>query len=243
MRIIALLVLAVAASACVKDKSSIDEVVGSDNISGYVSLYDDGVGKVDDSGMTVTVEGVTPAVSAVTDAKGYFILPELRYGTYTLVYSKAGYGTYKRHNVDHTVELGGTFITPTPSLGQLAKASVVSASASVVGSEVKLSVSTSPAGSMANTVYLRFFLSKNKEVSSTTYMYHSANYISNMNPFVFTIQKSELESFGYTAGTTVYFRVYADAFWSNDYLNPVTGRLVFPNLNLTTPAPGSFVVP
>lgn len=117
MRITALLVLAVAVSACSKDKSSIDEVVGSDNISGYVSLYDEGVGKVDDSGMTVTVEGVTPAVSAVTDAKGYFILPELRYGTYTLVYSKSGYGTYKRHNVAHTVELGGTFISPTPSLG------------------------------------------------------------------------------------------------------------------------------
>ena len=65
------------------------------NISGSVNLYNESTNLVDLSNMTVSVLGTMPLISAVTDAEGKFVLSNVPFGTYTLEYTKNGYGTYK----------------------------------------------------------------------------------------------------------------------------------------------------
>ena len=70
----------------------------SGNIFGSVNLYDEGTSQIDNSGMTISVEGT--AIQAISDAAGDFTLMDVPFGTYTIVYEKTGYGTFKKFNVD-----------------------------------------------------------------------------------------------------------------------------------------------
>jgi len=65
-------------------------------ISGSVILYDEGTSLLDKSNMNVKVLGTTPLIQTTTKAEGKFVLPEVPFGTYTLEYSKTGFGSYKK---------------------------------------------------------------------------------------------------------------------------------------------------
>lgn len=64
-----------------------------------------------------------------------------------------------------------------------------------------------------------------------------------INPFEKTITQTELLSAGFTSGQQVYVRAYGDSFWDNAYDDPAISKRIFPNLNGTTVAATSFVVP
>lgn len=66
-------------------------------ISGSVILYDEGTTLLDKSNMNVKVVGTTPLIQTTTNAEGKFTLPEVPFGTYTLEYSKTGFGTFKKN--------------------------------------------------------------------------------------------------------------------------------------------------
>lgn len=212
-------------------------------ISGSVILYDEGTTLLDKSNMTVKVIGTTPLIQATTNAEGKFILPEVAFGTYTLEYSKAGFGSYKKTGVVHGTNGQATAISTIPSLGQQSTTTVTDVTAAVSNNQVKLLITTNPAGNTANRRYVRYFLSTSPQVSATNYTYFSAVFVAQINPFEKTITQTELLSAGFASGQQVYVRAYGDSFWDNAYDDSTPGKRIFPNLNGTTVAATSFVVP
>lgn len=212
-------------------------------ISGSVILYDEGTTLLDKSNMNVKVLETTPLIQTTTNAEGKFVLSEVPFGTYTLEYSKAGFGSYKKTGVVHGTNGQATAISTIPSLGQLSTTTVTNVTASVLNNQVKLSITTNPAGNTANRRYVRYFLSTSSQVSATNYTYFSAVFVAQINPFEKTITQSELLSAGFTSGQQVYLRAYGDSFWDNAYDDPAISKRIFPNLNGTTVAATSFVVP
>lgn len=74
--------------------------------------------------MNVKVVGTTPLIQTTTNAEGKFTLPEVPFATYTLEYSKTGFGTFKKIGVIHGTNGQATFISDIPSLGQLSTTTV-----------------------------------------------------------------------------------------------------------------------
>ena len=211
----------------------------SANISGSVNLYDEGTTQIDNSGMTVSVDG--SSITATTNAAGEYTLQNVPFGNVTLIYEKTGYGTFKKFNINHNN--GDTFITENPSLGQMSTTTITDLNASVNGGDVSVSATTDPAGSNGNTRYIRYFLSEDANVSDDNYSFHSQTLISRINPYQLILSQDELINAGFLTGQTVYIKVYGESFWGNEYNEPNSSTTVFPNLNSNSATAVSFVVP
>ncbi len=231
------------AVACGSDDGGSDpDPVTSSDISGSVNLYNAGTQQLDGAGMTVTVEGTNPLKTAVTNSQGAFILSDVSFGTYTLLFSKTGYGDFKMFNVDHN-STTGTLLTEAPSLGETSPTEVFSVDATVNGDEVTIDVSISPPVSNNDPKYLRVFYGTDDTVSNTSFVEASPGIEVRINPSSITVTATELVNLGLQSGSTVYLRVYGDSFFSNEYDDPGLGRSVYPNLNLNSVSTVSFVVP
>jgi hypothetical protein len=210
------------------------------NIVGSVNLYDEGTNEVEGSGMTVILEGTS--FSSTTNGDGEFTLNDVPFGTYTVVYEKSGYGTFKKFNVVH--QGGNTFITQNPSLGQQSTTSITELNAgSSDDFPVILSVTTDPEGSQADSRYIRFFFSTNENVSSTNYEGVLDAFKVNITPYNLNLSIESLAALDFPVGSTVYVKCYGDSFWANNYTDPVSGREIFPNLNSNAAPAVSFVMP
>jgi len=209
------------------------------DIVGKVKLYDESDTQIDNSNMTVKLEGSSK--SATTNASGDFTLSKVSYGTYTLVYEKTGYGTFKKFGVDHTA--GNTFIPETASLGEVSTTKVTDLEAGVEGGNVIVSITTDPAGSLSNKRYVRYFLSTDPQVSAQKYTYYSGVILFENNPRRLVLTPDFLQGEGFPSGQTVYVKAYGDSLFANDYLDSDLGRWVFPNLNMNAADAVSFVVP
>lgn len=226
--------------------SSSDDNGGSNpsngNINGSVSLFDEGNTQVDNSGMTVSVEG-SAAFQTTTDNSGNFSLTGIPFGNYTLEFSKTGYGTYKVFNVSHNSS--NTTISESPSLGQMSTTSVIdlTSGTSNNGSTIVLGATTDPAGSSGNTKYIQFFFASNSNVSSTNYDVVLDAISTQTNPYNLNLTSAALIALGLESGQTVYVKCYGTSFWDNQYDDPGLGRTIFPNLNSNSASAVSFVVP
>lgn len=227
--------------SCNKDDDSIPNLVNKGNITGAVNLYTEGTTQIENSNMLVKVEGITPTTSATTNADGNFTIPDVPFGTHIITYEKPGFGSFKKFEVEH--ENNTTAITNTPSLGQISSTQVVDIQANVVDNHVVVSITTEPAGSLGNTRYIRYFLSTNSDVNNENYLYFSPGLVSQINPKEISLSKNDLLDAGFSSGDTVFIKVYGDSFWSNTYHDPNLEKSVFPNLNMTTIDPVSFIVP
>lgn len=212
-------------------------------ISGSVILYDESTTLTDKSNMTVAVMGTNPLIQTTTDTDGTFELPNVPFGTYTLTYTKTGYGTFKKIGIEHGNNGQATVLSSIPSLGQQSTTTVTNLEASVTGTTVTLSITTNPGGNTSNRRYVRYFLSTDSGVGSTNYLYYSPVFTAQINPFEKNITLSELQTAGFSSGQQVYVRAYGESFWDNAYDDPTVSRRIFPNLNLNTVAATSFVVP
>ena len=228
-------------SSCSKDEDPTPDPITKANITGSVNLYDEGTTQIDNSNMTVKVEGTTPSISATTDANGDFILADVPFGTYTILYEKSGFGTFKKFDIEHVNN--ATAILNTPSIGEISTTQITNLQANVSGNDIIISVTTNPAGSNGNTRYVRYFLSTDSNVSSENYTYFSPGLVSQINPKEITLSNNDLTSAGFSTGETVFVKVYGDSFWSNEYDDLDLGRNVFPNLNMTSNNSVSFIVP
>ena len=235
------LIILLGISSCSKDEDPTPDPITKANITGSVNLYDEGTTQIDNSNMTVKVEGTTPAISATTDANGDFTLSDVPFGTYTILYEKSGFGTFKKFDIEH--ENNATAILNTPSIGEISTTQITNLEANVSGNDIIISVTTNPAGSNGNTRYVRYFLSTDSNVSSENYTYFSPGLVSQINPKEITLSNNDLTSAGFSTGETVFVKVYGDSFWSNEYNDPDLGRNVFPNLNMTSTNSVSFIVP
>lgn len=223
-----------------EDSAPEPDPITSGNISGSVNLYDEGVTQIDNAGMTVKLEGTS--ISVVTDDEGKFTLENVSFGTYTLVYEKSGYGTFKRFDVEHNVE--NTFIPDAPSLGQ--RSTTVTTNLTVNSSSsfpVILGATTNPEGNQADTRYIRYFFSTTPNVSSDNYENVLETFPVNITPYNLNLSQASLDALGFASGTTVYVKCYGESFWGNNYNDPNLGREIFPNLNSTAATAVSFVMP
>lgn len=208
------------------------------NITGNVNLFDETNNPLDESGMTITVQGTS--ISATTDANGTFDLPNVPFGTYTLVYSKSGYGTFKRHNILH--ENTPTFMTGSNNLSQVSSTSISGASVNISGDTAIVSFSTTPAASTINERYYRVFYSTDMNVSNTNFEHSSDDRLAtNSTPSTFKVLYSDLISMGYQSGETVFCKIYGDAYYSNEYTD--NGVMVYPNVNATSSSVQTIVIP
>ena len=228
-------------TSCSKDDDPTPEPITKANIIGSVNLYDEGVTQIDNSNMTVQVQGT--GLSAITDADGDFTLLDIPFGTYAIIFEKSGFGTFKKFDLEHTNTGSSTIITENPSLGESSTTQVTALTSSVNGNDIQISITTNPAGNNGNTRYVRYFLSADPNVSNENYTYYSPGLVSQINPFEITLSQNNLSGAGFSSGQTVYVKVYGDSFWSNEYDDPDLGRKVFPNLNMTSANSVSFVVP
>lgn len=238
------LILLTVLTSCSKDDdppAPVPEPITKANIIGSVNLYDEGVTQIDNSNMLVKVEGTS--ISATTNAEGDFTLSDVPFGTYTLIYEKSGYGTFKKFDIGHSNTGSSTVIANNPSLGKSSTTEVTDLAVNVNGNDVVISITTDPAGSNSNTRYIRYFLSNDANVSNENYMFYSPVLNSQINPNEITLSQSDLTNAGFSSGQTVHVKAYGDSFWSNEYDDPVLGRKVFPNLNMNSANSVSFVVP
>lgn len=235
------LILLIGFTSCSKEEDPTPEPITKANIIGSVNLYNEGVTEIDNSNMIVKVEGT--GISASTDADGDFTLSDVAFGTYSLIYEKSGYGTFKKFDIEHTNTGSSTIIMENPSLGESSTTKVTDLTVSVNGNDVLVSITTDPAGSNSNTRYIRYFLSTDSNVSNENYTFYSPGLISQINPNEITLSQSDLTNAGFSSGQTVHVKAYGDSFWSNEYDDPDLGRKVFPNLNMTSVNSVSFIVP
>ena len=234
-----ILFLLVLGASCSDSNDNDPPTPTSANVSGSVNLFDDGVTEIDNSNMTVSVEGTS--ISATTNASGQYTLSNVPFGTITLVYEKNGYGTFKRFNIDHSG--GDTFIPETPSLGQVSTTSITNLTATDNGTEIILGATTDPDGNIGKTRYIRFFFSTQSNVSNTNYEAVLETLPAQINPRNLNLTNESLVALGFSSGQTVYARCYGESFWSNQYDDPNSGTTIFPNLNPNTATAVSFVVP
>ena len=228
-------------NSCSKDEDPTDTRTNA-NINGSVNLYDEATALVDKSGMNVRVEG-TSTVEATTDTDGKFTLSAVPFGTYTLVYEKAGFGTYKLFELNHSRSGATTNITNVPSLGQTSTTQITDLTASVNASDVILTITSNPGGSNGNSRYMRYFLSNSSDVSDQSYTYYSDVFVSSINPKEISLSASDLSAAGFSSGETVFVKAYGDSYWSNSYDDLDLERRVFPNLNPSSAAAVSFQMP
>ena len=210
------------------------------DVSGSIWLYDEGLISLPRSGMIVTVEGTTPVISAVSDALGNFTLADVPYGTHTVAYEKSGFGTFKNTDLEHS-ELY-TYIPNTPSLGQISTTQITNHSTNLTTNNAIISITTIPTGSVGNRLWVNCFLSTNPNVDYDNYTYFARG-ATESNPFDVTIPLNDLINAGFSSGNTVYVKTYGDSYYNNQYFDPILGRFIFPNLNITTIGAVSFIVP
>ena len=216
--------------------------INASDIQGAVILYDDLTNQLANDGMTVSIEGSNPLISDLTDDDGDFVLSQVTFGTYTLEYRKSGYGTFKRFGLAHN-NPAVTNITNIPSLGQVSTTEISDLSVTVSGEDVVFDFSTTPAANNSNPRYIRLFYHDESTVSSTVFTSFSEVIEIRSDFDQVTVNIASLSGSGFQSGTTVYVRVYGDAFFSNAYDDPNLGRRIFPNLNEIASNEVSFMFP
>jgi hypothetical protein len=235
--------MVITAISCSKDDDD-NNNASLGKITGSVQVWNDkATSLADRSGVTVVINNLSN-VSTTTAADGSFSFDNLPYDNYDFSFSKSGYGTFKYFGVSHS---NSSTIMPTIQFGAIST-STVSALTYVSntfagGPGVSYTFSMNPTPTSANRGYVRAFLSTSATVSNTNYMAYSGLRSASNNNVTGGFTADELYGMGFATGQTVFIKMYADAYQSNVYEDPATGRDVFPNINSGSPAAISFVVP
>ncbi len=216
--------------------STIPERVGStldSKITGTVTLYNDLLSKVSPDGMTVSIEGTS--YTATTDSGGKYIFKDVKYGTYSFIFSKAGYGTSRIDTFKHVNNNDQIpSIVPNKTLGASSTTAISALATEVEGDTVIIHPSTSPAATRDTSRGVRFFYGPTVSVSGSNYSGYSPVYGLKSAVGSVRVGKEDFYKLGFTGGSTVYIKAYGESFISSDYLDLATGKRVFPNLNATT---------
>ena len=197
---------------------------------------------VDNSGITVTAEG--SGVFARTDSSGRFILNNLHTGTYTISYSKSGYGTWKSQGFQFVgggqALIGSAYIYKLPDYNVL---NLKASTDSIGYLDIKGTFSKSISAYYPN--YVLLFFSKSSDVSSDPnhYLFTNQFYLNSQGiTFQYDLPTYYLSNQGLTRGQTLYVIAYG-ASNSNSYLDISTGKYVYPNISTNSSNVTSFIVP
>jgi len=165
-----------------------------------------------------------------------------------LTITKEGYGTLKVFGISHTYNKG-TLATIVPTI-QFGKKSSTAVSKFAVSSAVfegipgvSFAYEVTPTPSTSNKAFTRIFLSTSPNVSNTDYTAYTQVHAFSNNINILGFTADDLTGLGFTSGQTVYAKMYGESLQSNEYEDPNTGKVVFPNINPNSPAAVSFKVP
>jgi hypothetical protein len=208
-------------------------------VIGFVTLYDEFGSQVSDkSGVTVTVEGVTPSISVTTNSVGKYQIDDLPTGTYDLTFGKLGYSTYR--------SLGFSFVggekprVYNVSLSQQSTTIISNLSLSISSSTTMvLSGTVSPTTPTGSSRYFRFYFGRSNPVTSTNYL-TTAAYGGSGSTFTITrtIDKSTFPS-----GSTIYVVAFGDASYGYGYPDLTSGLYIYSTISTTGSNIASIVVP
>ncbi|RYU83773.1 carboxypeptidase regulatory-like domain-containing protein [Hymenobacter persicinus] len=192
------------------------------------------------SGVTVTLEGAT-TLTATTDANGRYEFPGVRNGTYNMTYSRTGLATLRRFAVTHVGGDQPTFL----GLATLSQVSNTVAGNLVLGSPTATSIPltmlvTNP--NPATNFRVSFFASTTPGVTSATGTLVTTFILTNGGVVNLSLARTSLQNVGFATGSTIYLVAYGSAVNLASYVDPLTGRFVYPSLNPTPSNVVSFVL-
>ena len=232
----ALAIVAIAFTSCTKEGP--EGPAGKDatlkgSIIGYVKLYDEfGKEITDKSGVNVTIDGASPAVTATTDATGKFTVNNLPTGTYDIIVSKTGYATDKSMGFPF---VGGVKpIYENYNLSQISN-TVVSELDTLLKEEwgnvrTYLTYKLTNPNAVNKKVRFRLFMSTDPNVSST-------NYILNTTYGVDKVGNGESSFYvnydEFPVGTKIYMVAYGESENYSTLYDYATGKHTYITLNAT----------
>lgn len=229
-------------ASCKKEEECEHPNLTEANLAGKVNLFDDLEGALSDSGMTVYILDSNPLVSDVTDENGNYSLDNLIFGSYTLVYSKQGYGTFLQ-SVLHADDCQLTNTMPEYYLGERSTTTITSFTTTTIPSGVKLNIGIFPEGSSEEARYVRVFYSNQSDVSNSSYDFQSGLIEMTEANYTITLNIGDIHGMGFQTGETVYCKVYGDSFHSNEYFDFDIEGLYYPNTNIVTQPNVEFIAP
>jgi hypothetical protein len=210
------------------------------DLAGFVLIVNENGGQPSDkSGVTVTVEGTSFQTS--TDASGAFVISNIETGTYTIAYSKAGYGTSK--TVGYQFAGGGRAFLGTIAICQPPTYSVQSL---VASSATSLRATLSSAS--ATTRAVAVFVGTSAGVSASQLNYSTVGLFSGTpTNGVMTLTPSFMmyRGAGFESGTTAYLIAYAitEGGRTSGHTDVNTGKFVYTNLSSAASNVVSVTVP
>ena len=219
-------------------------------LSGSVVAWNDKNGLITDkSNITVTIDYPINR-STITDANGKYSFDNLDFDKYDISFSKAGYGTYKIYSYNHSYNIitaQTDNVIPPIAFAQIstnAINSLVLTKTNYNGQPgFTFTVNVSPTPTTLNRSYVRYFLSTSNTVSSSNYLAYTPAIGTSLATATDGFSYDELTGMGFLKGQTIYMKGYGESVRGNDYDDPNLRRRIFPNLNPTSPAPISFVMP
>jgi hypothetical protein len=213
----------------------------SGDLIGYCYIGNHYGPPINNSGITVTAEG--SGVSASTDSAGRFVLYGLHTGTYTIAFSKSGYGTWKSQGFQFIG--GGQTYFGLANIFELPNYNVthINVSTELIGYiDFKGSISDSTSGPYVNGL---LFFGNSPDVSSDPKHYissYSFNSVSQKLNFQFDMPTYYLSNYGFNRGQTLYVIAYSENA-GNPYLDLSTGRYIYPTLGTSPSNVTSFIIP
>jgi hypothetical protein len=129
------------------------------------------------------------------------------------------------------------------SLGRSSTTTITALASQLVSGDLAINPSLAPAPAAGAPRYVRLFFHTANTASNTVYTKYSEIYTVRNNPGNIVLTKTYLNGLGFASGATIWVKAYGESFWSNIYTDPGLSREVFPNLNATSAAAISVVVP
>ncbi|GGG46586.1 carboxypeptidase-like regulatory domain-containing protein [Hymenobacter glacieicola] len=228
-------------------KSDDDEATPSltGNLYGFVNPLDELGSPAAKSGVTVTLDGVTPAATVTTDANGRYEFANLKAGTYNLTYSRPDLGTYRRVSVGH---VGGnqptfaftSFLTQ-PSSTRILNPTVSSNSLSGTATlQFTLANAVMPSGSFYR--YHMYVGATPNVTAETGTLYANTTYGTSSSYVSQALTRAALNAAGLPSGRAAYVVVYGLPNTASSYTDPTTGRIVYTGLGAASNTV-AFIVP
>jgi len=229
------------------------------NWVGYVVLSEaNGSLITDKSGVTVTVSNasslstssLTAPISVTTNAEGKFVVRNLENGTYTLTFSKEGFGDMKYFNVGFSGD-GDVLYTPLDIFAsatalskqvdfELVTANITSNGGTYIRLKIKTNLTTATFGSFPRTC--RVFVGYTSDVSKDNYIYTTTQTFSSVDSqgitpdvYIYLTNGGGLPS-GVTLNAVAYssgpgfINSSAGALPTGYYFDPVKNKTIFTSL-------------
>ncbi|MDD5673400.1 MAG: carboxypeptidase-like regulatory domain-containing protein [Chitinivibrionales bacterium] len=219
-------------------------------ISGFVTLVNaDGSQPADRSGVAVTLEGLSS--TATTDVNGFWSIPNLETGIYTIDYNKAGYGSSKTVQTQFIgggpKEIGTVDLCAAPGfyIGNFWNKHKANDSINIYLA-FKVSDST-----VTGSGRVFIFCGLDSTVSFHPQTYHSLitatpTYTGGVDStFNTKVTPAAWTNNGFTNGETIYLAAYtANAGTTNSgYIDLATGRTIYTNIDTTRSNVVAIIIP